>query len=711
MKTKIKLGLLALLAVLFAMLPVTQAQAADRLQARYDIENCYEGDLQSIKVTILNTEPGETFTYRWKYHTFAGWTYWGASGNWYSGGESDTITFQTELGEATCDWEDEWGWLEHGVEIKSSTGRKLTIESIYRPQPMLKYSVYTIIFTGLEEPKVGQKLDYFVESFADYAFEPLGIIWYRGWDDSTTDGYVGPDTIVTSGKYRCRLYFDMVSPYKLGDGANAAINYSNGIIKYDSEIEKYYILKTYTAIELTKATISKQPVSTRGSLSTGATLSIKADNVKTYHWQLYRNGSWYNIADSNTDKYTFNNGTPGDYTLRCKLTSVDDVTTYSNTVGVTIYDNAKVSQSAKFVYEGEAVDFAVTNVGCSAEVSYYEWLWTNDKIDGWELCENYEEYFDDDYKYGKLKLRYALDDFLALHPKFICRIFFKDGLGVIESQVVGLKPYYEARNGIETDSDGKLKYFKNDEIVTSYTGLVYSTSHKDWFYVEKGIVNFDFTGVTDYNGTIWYVKYGMLDKSINGLNYISGQWYYFNAGKVDTKYVGLAYKNSVWWYVKNGTIDKTYTGLVYYEEDWWYVTNGQLDKSYKGITYMNNDYWFVKDGKISKTSGIWEQDGNIYYVVNGKVDKSVTNLIYHNGTWYYFRNGIVDWSYNTLAYANNEWWYVNHGVLDKSYTGLVLFREQLWYVKEGKLDKTFVGNVTYNGKTYHVENGIGTLVS
>ena len=75
-----------------------------------------------------------------------------------------------------------------------------------------------------------------------------------------------------------------------------------------------------------------------------------------------------------------------------------------------------------------------------------------------------------------------------------------------------------------------------------------------WYYVEKGTLNWNYTGITNYYGT----------------------WYYIESGVLNWGYTGLTNYYNTWYYVEKGVLNWNYTGLTEYYGTKYWVENGLL---------------------------------------------------------------------------------------------------------------------------------------
>ena len=149
-----------------------------------------------------------------------------------------------------------------------------------------------------------------------------------------------------------------------------------------------------------------------------------------------------------------------------------------------------------------------------------------------------------------------------------------------------------------------------------YTGLV--KYYETWYYVEKGVLNWIYTGLTKYYGTWYYMERGVLNWNYTGLTNYYGTWYYVEKGVLNWGYTGLALYDGTWYYVQKGILYRGYTGLAQYYGNWYYVEKGMLNWNYTGFTYYNGTRYYVKNGAVD-----WNYKTNAelkdflgYYLVN-----------------------------------------------------------------------------------------------
>ena len=234
-------------------------------------------------------------------------------------------------------------------------------------------------------------------------------------------------------------------------------------------------------------------------------------------------------------------------------------------------------------------------------------------------------------------------------------------------------------NGLHDYGNG-LKYYKNGDIDTSYTGFV--TYEGKQYFIKNGSA--DSNGIVEYNGSWWYVKNGVVDFKATTLCKYNGTWYYVKNGAVNFKATTLCKYNGTWFYVQNGSVNFNTTTLCKYAGNWWYVRGGKVDFSSR---------------TLCKYAGTW------WYVNAGKVDFGAETLCRYSGRWYYVQGGKVNFKATTLCKYAGTWWYVKGGVLNTD-TTLCKYGNNWYAVSGGKAAWGYSGYLGYNGGRYHVVNGV-----
>lgn len=283
--------------------------------------------------------------------------------------------------------------------------------------------------------------------------------------------------------------------------------------------------------------------------------------------------------------------------------------------------------------------------------------------------------------------------------------------------------------GLCMSEDKTWYYVEKGKLNANYTGLVYYG--KDWYYVENGILNWGYTGFTEYCGTTYYVTNGMLVWGKDGAVKINETIYCLAGSTLNKSYTGLcmsADKN--WYYVKNGVQDTSYTGLVTHQGLQYYVQDGCLNWGITGFRNIGGVSYYLKNSTVASWfNGIQKIDSTWICFKNGTVDYSYTGLFKGDDVWRYMKNGYEDTSYigvcdyNGQTYfvyygrvawlitdvwyvqADDKMYYVMGGVVNWNYTNLVNTEYGWYYVRNGVVDMQYAGLVLYNGDWYYVQNG------
>lgn len=199
----------------------------------------------------------------------------------------------------------------------------------------------------------------------------------------------------------------------------------------------------------------------------------------------------------------------------------------------------------------------------------------------------------------------------------------------------------EIKYSLKHISGNVWRYYKNDEFLSSFTGIV-QNEYGEW-YVKKGVVDFGYTDVINVSCTSYY---GTKENKYDG-------WYNIYKGQLMRK-DWVARNLNGWWYCKNGKVDFSAITVAPNENGWWYCKNGKVDFDYTGLAQNSNGWWHIKGGKVDFTSNDVVQNQYGWWVVqNGKVNFNYTGLASNkNGEWY-CKNGKVDFSY-TGTYKSSD---------------------------------------------------------
>ena len=157
-------------------------------------------------------------------------------------------------------------------------------------------------------------------------------------------------------------------------------------------------------------------------------------------------------------------------------------------------------------------------------------------------------------------------------------------------------------------------------------------------------------------------------------------------GVLNRNYTGLTQYYSTWYYVEKGVLNWNYTGLTQYYDTWYYVENGRLNWNYTGLTLYYGTWYYVEKGVLNwDFTGLVSHGGGKYYVVNGRLNENYTGEYTYGGCVYYIRNGKVDYvvgyvymSYSTKYSESNKNRTTNLKLACKAIDGTVLKNGQVF---------------------------------
>ena len=209
----------------------------------------------------------------------------------------------------------------------------------------------------------------------------------------------------------------------------------------------------------------------------------------------------------------------------------------------------------------------------------------------------------------------------------------------------------------------------NENIPDNFTGLAMKDGELQ--YYSKGVENNYYVGIAEYEGVDYYVNKGKVDPTFtNDVVLSNGQWYYIENGIVNYEYTGLCKHAGTWYYIENGILNWEYTGLAQYNGQWYYVENGVLNWDYTGLTKYYSTWYYVEKGVLNwNYTGLVKYYSTWYYVEKGVLNWNYTGLTKYYSTWYYVENGRLNWNYTGLVKYYSTWYYVEKGVLNWNYTG------------------------------------------
>ena len=161
---------------------------------------------------------------------------------------------------------------------------------------------------------------------------------------------------------------------------------------------------------------------------------------------------------------------------------------------------------------------------------------------------------------------------------------------------------------------GLVDFDRNDVVegtVDGQTGL---------WYVSGGSVLSDYSGVTAYtdSGMLYAVDHGRVDPDFTGFSRSARGWWYVEKGLVDREKTGLIpgtlNGEVALWYVADGQVQLSFSGLAEIEPgERWYVRYGRAEPALTGVVRIGDDAWYCREGKVvpvgrmafSDESGDW----------------------------------------------------------------------------------------------------------
>ena len=255
-------------------------------------------------------------------------------------------------------------------------------------------------------------------------------------------------------------------------------------------------------------------------------------------------------------------------------------------------------------------------------------------------------------------------------------------------------------NGLHDYGNG-LKYYKNSDIDTSYTG--FATYEGKQYFIKNGSA--DSNGIVEYNGYLYMTSQGALVTDFNSFSQLNGESYAFKNGVCDLKETGLYENDGHFFYISNGALERS-TLLTEYNGSWYYVENGIVVSDHTGLFNYMGVWYYIQNGKVNfDATTLCEYNGTWWYVKNGVVDFKATTLCKYNGTWYYVKNGAVNFKATALCKYAGNWWYVRGGKVDFSSRTLCKYAGTWWYVNAGKVDFGAETLCRYSGRWYYVQGG------
>ena len=189
-----------------------------------------------------------------------------------------------------------------------------------------------------------------------------------------------------------------------------------------------------------------------------------------------------------------------------------------------------------------------------------------------------------------------------------------------------------------TDANGVKHNWSNGECTVCPKPIPDGLNPDDGWYYEGGEKS-DFTGLAEYNGSLFYILNGEWQRNANGLTLIIDEFWFLAGGQVQEHH-GFALYDGEWFYLDGGKLDTTASGLFKYDGEWFLVAAGRLVSERKGLAQLpNGDWYYIADGRmVQEYSGVVQWAGDLFEVANGKMLRWIGpgNRDYHgilNG-WY-----------------------------------------------------------------------------
>lgn len=187
--------------------------------------------------------------------------------------------------------------------------------------------------------------------------------------------------------------------------------------------------------------------------------------------------------------------------------------------------------------------------------------------------------------------------------------------------------------------DGVWRYYRYGKFQDTTTGFAtdmtrFKTTRNIYRYrVEKGLINFHFTGMAE-SGNARYYENGRWMNTYTGYcnnthNLASKYEYYVKNGTVDTNYEGLYKVDGVWRYYRYGKFQDTTSGFAtdmtrlnagkgYYR---YRVEKGIINFHFTGLAESNNTRYYKEGRWMNTFTGTVFIDGVGYNIKNGVVSR------------------------------------------------------------------------------------------
>ena len=153
-----------------------------------------------------------------------------------------------------------------------------------------------------------------------------------------------------------------------------------------------------------------------------------------------------------------------------------------------------------------------------------------------------------------------------------------DGTIIVVAKGIELKNY----TGMADYNGGKFLVDKG-KIATGVSGVQLDPVREDAFwFLANGQVQFDYEGLTVYDGEWFYLKDGKVALDVIGYVSYDGGLFYVSVGRILRESSGLAKdpNGTAWYYLAEGQAQTQYTGLAQYDGEWFYVIEGRLAEDF-----------------------------------------------------------------------------------------------------------------------------------
>ena len=170
-----------------------------------------------------------------------------------------------------------------------------------------------------------------------------------------------------------------------------------------------------------------------------------------------------------------------------------------------------------------------------------------------------------------------------------------------------------------TDENGVKHNWYSGECTVCPKPIPDGLNPDDGWYYEGGEKS-DFTGLAEYNDSLFYVENGQWQKELDGLKMIGEEFWYLAGGQVQEHH-GFAEYDGEWFYLDGGKLDVTASGVYGYDGKTFLVAAGRLVSECTGLAQVPSGEWYyVAEGRVlTEFSGEVEYDGKTFQIVNGKL--------------------------------------------------------------------------------------------